>query len=53
MPLIPGQGAGLAAGVFLTVFYVAAYYIFKVWNPFGRMAKALSKPIAGDKKRED
>jgi hypothetical protein len=29
MPLIPGQGAGLMAGLFLLVFYSAAFLIFR------------------------
>jgi AAT family amino acid transporter len=53
MPLIPGQGAGLAAGLLLTVFYAAAYYVFLVLHPFSRLGRALAKPLPEDKKDDE
>ncbi|SHI38591.1 hypothetical protein [Desulfofundulus thermosubterraneus] len=38
MPLIPGQGAGLLAGLALTGVYSLGYLVFKVWAPRARKA---------------
>ncbi|MGI9953239.1 amino acid permease [Moorellaceae bacterium AZ2] len=38
MPLIPGQGAGLLAGLALTGVYSLGYLVFKVWVPRARKA---------------
>lgn len=54
MPLIPGQGAGLAAGLLLTVFYAAVFYIYRVWAPAQRVGRAVAKPLPDkNEKRED
>jgi len=44
MPLIPGQGAGLRAGLFLTLFYIAAFFVFGAGAPVRRWA-AYAKPL--------
>jgi len=53
MPLIPGQGSGLFAGLVLVAFYVLNYLFFKV-IPFRRSAKhpAAAKPPPDDDKHK-
>lgn len=48
MPLIPGQGAGLAAGLMLLVIFVAGYLIFR-GRPYRRLATAKRLPKDFDK----
>jgi AAT family amino acid transporter len=43
MPLIPGQGSGLAAGLMLVAFYSAAFWIFR--GRSSQMAAAPAKPL--------
>lgn len=46
MPLIPGQGAGLLAGLALTGAYLLGYLVFRVWAPLGRTRRAvLTGPV--------
>jgi len=51
MPLIPGQGAGLFAGLMLLVFYSLAYLVFRA-VPF-RMESAAAKPMPNKLNRQD
>ena len=54
MPLIPGQGAGLAAGLLLTAFYIAAFYIYKFRVPARslRFRGMSAKPVAGGRNED-
>ena len=44
MPLIPGQAAGLQAGLALVAFYALSYLVFKVWRPFVAFRRFFGMP---------
>jgi len=52
MPIIPGQGSGLVAGLVILAFYCAAYNVFVVGRPLTRLGRSFVKPLSPDKKNK-